>query len=75
MQRIKEIDKQELAEDIARELKTKPSIVRKVAEFQFQKLSEHIRDEEDSFKLPYIGKVYRKFKPKENHSDFRNFDF
>ncbi len=60
----KNVDKRDICDDIAVKLGLNPKTIRKIVDFQFQSLSNHIKEvKEEPFKLPYIGKVYLKSKP------------
>jgi len=68
------VDKQEIAEEVAEELGHKTSLIRKVGEFQFKLLSQHIKEEkDDDFKIMFMGTFQRKFKPEKSPMDDIDF--
>jgi hypothetical protein len=70
------VDKIEIAEQIAIKLKLSVEKVLKVINFQWEKMAEHIKNEEDEdFIIKYVGKIKRMHKPEKNELDLRDFDF
>jgi hypothetical protein len=61
------IDKDQLYIDIANTIGgLKPETVKAICEKQFHKTAQMINEgKEDCVKLPYMGKIYKKYNPKE----------